>query len=189
LLGLYLIEGINIGGIAFIEYSELILVFSEIGVVLLLFQAGLHMKFKDLLKSGVANFTIAIVGVILPFSLGLFTSIWLGYDLLVCLIIGGTLSATSIAISLKCLGEFNQLGSPEAKLIIGAAVINDVIALSISSLILSIIDDPVSIRFSSTIRSVVFTLILWFSLSALTSLLVPWFTEHMDKLEKLNPVN
>jgi Kef-type K+ transport system membrane component KefB len=187
ILGPYMIGGIIIGGTPFIEYSDLILVFSEIGAVLLLFQAGLHMKFKELLRSGVASFTIALIGVIIPFALGLFASIWLGYNLLVGLIIGGTLSATSIAISLKSLGEFNQLGSPEAKLIIGAAVIDDVLALSISSVILSVIADPASIRFNSTIRSIVFTLLLWFSLSALTSVLVPWFTEYVDKLEKLDP--
>ncbi|MBN1683184.1 cation:proton antiporter [Candidatus Bathyarchaeota archaeon] len=188
LMGPYLLGGIIIGETPFIEYSELILVFSEIGAVLLLFQAGLHMRFKELLRTGIASFAIAAMGVILPFFLGLLATIWLGYDLLVGMIIGGTLSATSIAISLKCLGEFNQLGSEEAKLIIGAAVIDDVLALSISSVILSIITDPVSIRLSSTIRSITFTLLLWFSLTALTSVLVPWFTEYVDKLEKIDPV-
>ena len=59
ILGPYLLGGFIIGDKPFIEFTDLVLVFSEIGAVLLLFQAGLHMKFSDLLKSGVASFTVA----------------------------------------------------------------------------------------------------------------------------------
>ena len=188
LFGPYMIGGIRIGDSPLIEMSDLILVFSEIGAVLLLFQAGLHMKFSDLLKAGTASLTVALLGVIFPFLFGLAASSLLGYDLIVGMIIGGSLSATSIAISLKCLGEFEQLGTPEAKLIIGAAVIDDVLALSIASVILSVVSDPLNLRFTSLIRSVGFTLILWFVLSAVTSRVVPWFTEYFNRLERLDPV-
>ncbi len=188
LLSPYLLGGVIVGGKPFIEFTDLILVFSEIGAVMLLFQAGLHMKFSDLMKTGAASLVVAISGVVLPFIIGLATAGLLGYDLLVGMIIGGALSATSIAISLKCLGEFNQLGSPEAKLIIGAAVIDDVIALSIASVILSVVADPVNLRVSSMIRSVAFTLILWFLFSAFTSRVVPWFAEYVNRLEELDPI-
>jgi Kef-type K+ transport system membrane component KefB len=188
LMGPYLIGGIIINGEPFISYTDLILVFSEIGAVLLLFQAGLHMKFSDLLKSGTASLTVAAVGVIVPFAMGLVASTILGYDWIVGMVIGGALSATSIAISLKCLGEFQQLGSPEAKLIISAAVIDDVLALSIASVILSIISDPLNVRFSSMLRSIAFTLVIWFVFTAISSKFVPWFTEYVDHLEKLDPV-
>jgi Kef-type K+ transport system membrane component KefB len=188
LLGPYLLGGVIIGDKPFLEFTDLILVFSEIGAVLLLFQAGLHMKFSDLLKSGVASFTVAIAGVVVPLLFGIAASSLLGYDLIVGMIIGGALSATSIAISLKCLGEFNQLGSQEAKIIIGAAVIDDVLALSIVSVILSIVSDPVNLRFSSMIRSVALTLLVWFLFSAFASRAVPWFTEYVNHLEKLDPI-
>ena len=188
LFGPYMLGGVEIGGTPFLEITDLVLIFSEIGAVMLLFQAGLHMKFSDLLKAGTASLTVAIAGVVVPFTIGILTSSMLGYDLIVGMIIGGSLSATSIAISLKCLGEFEQLGTPEAKLIIGAAVIDDVLALSIASVILSVISDPLSIRFTSVLRSVGFTLVLWFLLSAVTSKLVPWFSEWFDRLERLDPV-
>ncbi len=188
LLGPYLLGGVIIGETPFIDYNEIILAFSEIGAVLLLFQAGLHMKFSELLKSGVASFTVALAGVVVPFLFGIATSSLLGYDLLVGMIIGGALSATSIAISLKCLGEFNQLGSQEAKIIIGAAVIDDVLALSIVSVILNIVSDPVNLRYSSMIRSIALTLLIWFLFSAFASRAVPWFTEYVDRLEKLDPI-
>jgi len=128
------------------------------------------------------------VGVVIPFILGLTASTLLGYDWVVGMIIGGCLSATSIAISLKCLGDFEQLGSPEAKLIIGAAVIDDVLALSIASVILSIVADPINLRFSSIARSIGVTLFLWFAFSAITSWAVPWFTKYVDRLERLTAV-
>jgi len=188
LLSPFLLGGVILGNRTFIDYNEIILAFSEIGAVLLLFQAGLHMKFSELLKSGVASFTVAVMGVVLPFILGLTASTLLGYDWIVGTIIGGALSATSIAISLKCLGDFEQMGSPEAKLIIGAAVIDDVLALSIASVIISIVADPVSVRFSSIARSIAVTLFLWFAFTAFASWAVPWFTKYVDRLERLNPV-
>ena len=188
LLSPYLLGGVIIGEKPFIDYNEIILAFSEIGAVLLLFQAGLHMKFIDLLKTGAASLTIAAAGVVIPFILGLTASTLLGYDWVVGMIIGGALSATSIAISLKCLGDFEQLGSPEAKLIIGAAVIDDVLALSIASVIVSIVADPISPRFSTIARSIGVTLLLWFAFSAFASWAVPWFTKYVDRLERINPV-
>jgi Kef-type K+ transport system membrane component KefB len=188
ILGPYLLGGVMIGDKPFIEVTDLILIFSEIGAVLLLFQAGLHMKFSELLKTGFSSFTVALAGVIFPLLFGIFASTLLGYDLIVGMIIGGALSATSIAISLKCLGEFEQLGSSESKLIIGAAVIDDVLALSIVSVILSIVSDPVSLRFSSMLRSVGLTLLLWFVFSAVSSRVVPWFAEYVDRLERLDPI-
>jgi len=188
IMGPYLLGGITIGGEPFIAYNDILLIFSEIGAVLLLFQAGLHMKFSDLLKSGVASFAVAAVGVVVPFVMGLVASTILGYDWLIGMVIGGALSATSIAISLKCLGEFQQLGSPEAKLIIGAAVIDDVLALSIASVILSIISDPVNVRFSSLLRSIALTLIIWFVFTAFSSKIVPKFTDYIEKLEELDPI-
>ncbi len=187
IMGPYLVGGIIINGEPFLSYNDLILIFSEIGAVLLLFQAGLHMKFSDLLKSGVASFAVAAIGVVVPFVLGLVASTLLGYDWIVGMVIGGSLSATSIAISLKSLGEFNKLDSPEAKLILGAAVIDDVLALSIASVILSVISDPVNVRFSSLLRSIGLTLIIWFVFSAFSSRVVPWFTEYVEKLEELDP--
>jgi Kef-type K+ transport system membrane component KefB len=189
IFGPYLLGGIIIGNTPVIEYNELILVFGEIGAVLLLFQAGLHMRFRELLKSGVAAFTIAAVGVIVPFGVGLLTSTILGYGSMTGLIIGGALSATSIAISLKTLGDFNQLGSPEAKLIIGAAIIDDVIALSISSVILGVASESSSISALSFLRSIIITLGVWFVFSAFSSWAIPRFTEYINRLERFDATN
>jgi Kef-type K+ transport system membrane component KefB len=186
LFGPYLIGGVIIGGRPFIEYSELIYIFSEIGAVLLLYEAGLHMRFSELLRAGKASLTIAGVGVIVPYCLGFAASILLGYDLYVGMIIGGALTATSIAISLKSMEEMGQLNSPEAKLIIGAAVIDDVLALSIASVILSMIADPQPMSPFTVIRLILTTLLVWFLMSAFSSRLVPWIAGLMMRLQNID---
>jgi len=188
LFGPYLIGGVIIGGRPFIEYSELIYIFSEIGAVLLLYEAGLHMRFSELLRAGKASLTIAGVGVIVPYCLGFAASILLGYNLYVGMIIGGALTATSIAISLKSMEEMVQLNSPEAKLIIGAAVIDDVLALSIASVILSMIVDPQPMSLFTVIRLILTTLLVWFLFSAFSSRLVPWIAGLMMRLENKDTI-
>jgi len=178
-----------VGGRHFIEYNELIYIFAEFGAVLLLFEAGLHMRFSELLKTGKASFTIAIAGVVAPYLLGYFASTALGYSVYVGMIVGGTLSATSIAISLACLGEMAQLGSPEAKLIIGAAVIDDVLALSMASVILGMIAHPESQGTLTIVRLMVTTVGLWFVLSAVSSKVIPHLVEWIMRLERLDTVD
>lgn len=186
LFGPYLIGGIMIGNRPFIQYSELIYIFSEIGAILLLFEAGLHMTFGELVKSGKATFTVATIGVIIPYFLGLGASTLLGYDVFVGMIIGGALTATSIAISLTTLQEMGQMDSPEAKLIIGAAVVDDVLALSIASLILSMFADPAPRGILTIGRLLATTIVTWFVLSALSARLVPRLMAFVWRLEEID---
>lgn len=188
IFGPHLLGNLSIFGSPLIEYNDIILIFGEIGSVLLLYQAGLHMRFRDLLNSGLASITVAAFGVVIPFLFGLAISSILGYDLLAGMIIGGTLSATSIAVSLKTLGELNQLGSSEAKLIIGAAIIDDVVALSLASVILSVVSEGVTITTGGFLRSILITLVVWFIFTAFSSWGIPKFTGYVDRLEHLDPV-
>lgn len=188
LFGPHLIGGVFIGDRLLIEYGELIYVFSEIGAVLLLYEAGLHMKFSDLLRAGWASLTVAGVGVTIPYLLGFTASILLGYDLYAGMIIGGALTATSIAISLKSMEELRKLDSPEAKLIIGAAVIDDVLALSIASVILSIVANPQPTSPFTAARLIITTLLIWFLMSAFSSSLVPWLTGLVRRLESIDGI-
>lgn len=188
IFGPHLLGNLSIFGSPLIEYNDIILIFGEIGSVLLLYQAGLHMRFRDLLNSGLASITVAAFGVVIPFLFGLEISSILGYDLLAGMIIGGALSATSIAVSLKTLGELNQLGSSEAKLIIGAAIIDDVVALSLVSVILSVVSEGVTITTGGFLRSILITLVVWFIFTAFSSWGIPKFTGYVDRLERLDPV-
>lgn len=183
LFGPNLIGGLLINNHPLIEYNELVYVFSEVGAVLLLFSAGLHFTFTDLKKSGITSVTVAIIGVIVPYGLGVGASILLGYDWYIGMIIGGTMAATSIAISLKSLDEMGKMSTQEAKIIIGAAVIDDVLALSLASVILTIIVTQVQMSVTGVIISILRTLLVWFTLTVISVQLVPKLLDKVTRVK------
>ena len=113
---------------------------AEIGVVLLLFGIGLETDLKKLLSVGGAAFTVAVVGVLLPFALGYFVSRALGLELLPAVVAGAALTATSVGITARVLADLGRLQSVEGQIVLGAAVIDDVIGL----IILAIVTDLVA---------------------------------------------
>ncbi|TFH17676.1 cation:proton antiporter [Candidatus Bathyarchaeota archaeon] len=183
IFGPKLIGGLQFGGRALIEFNELVYVFAEVGAVLLLFSAGLHFTFTELKQSGIISLTVAIVGVIVPYGLGLGASILLGYNWYIGMIIGGTMAATSIAISLKSLDEMGKLGTQEAKIIIGAAVIDDVLALSLASVILTIIVTQAQMTVPVLLMSLGKTLIVWLILTLVSVEIIPKFLDWINKLK------
>jgi Kef-type K+ transport system membrane component KefB len=182
LFGPNLIGGIMFGNRSLIEYNELVYVFSEVGAVFLLFGAGLHMTFAELRGSGVASMTVGVLGVILPYILGFGATVFLGYNWKIAMIIGGSMAATSIAISLKSLDEMGRLKSREARIILGAAVIDDVLALSLASVILSVIVQGAHVTMVDIILSVGKTLLVWFILTAISVRIVPKLFDYIVML-------
>ena len=113
---------------------------AEIGVVLLLFGIGLETDLKQLLSVGGAAFTVAVVGVALPFALGYGVAHALGLDILPAIVAGAALTATSVGITARVFSDLGQLKSVEGQIVLGAAVIDDVIGL----VILAIVSDLVA---------------------------------------------
>ena len=110
----------------------------EIGAIVILFMAGLEMSPKEFLRGGKAAFTVGGLGVVLPFFAGLLIFQAFGYDALQAMMIATALTATSIAISIQVLKEFNKIKTPEARLIIAAAVVDDILAIAVLSVVTSI---------------------------------------------------
>lgn len=123
--------------------TEVIYVLAEIGVVILLFEIGLETDLKALFRVGGSAAAVAIVGVSLPFLVGfLYWVSPLGnrdFDLVAPsttgIFVGAALTATSVGITARVLTDLKAMGSTEAKLIIGAAVIDDVIGLVLLGLV------------------------------------------------------
>jgi Kef-type K+ transport system membrane component KefB len=112
--------------------------FAELGVVILLFDIGLETDLRQLLKAGGASTAVATVGVLLPFLLGYGVCRSLGLSSLVGLVAGATLTATSIGITARVLSDLHRLQEPESQVILGAAVIDDVIGLIILAVVTGI---------------------------------------------------
>lgn len=120
------------------EITEEIKILGEIGALVILFMAGLEMTPKEFLKGGKAAFTVAAAGVVVPFFAGFVVFQAFGFDALQSMLIATALTATSIAISIQVLSEFGKIKTPEARLIIGAAVIDDILAIAVLSVVSSI---------------------------------------------------
>lgn len=123
-------------------------IFSRIGVIILLFLVGLESNIQEMMRVGVASFLVAIVGVVAPFGLGYLSS-WLllpgDTSVYVHLFIGATLCATSVGITARVFKDLNKLHTREAKIILGAAVIDDVLGLIILAVVQGMIraaDNP-----------------------------------------------
>ncbi|EPA04715.1 cation:proton antiporter [Candidatus Nitrosarchaeum limnium] len=134
-LGAYII---GTDGLPLLHINNEIRVLGEMGAIVILFMAGLEMTPKEFLKGGKASFTVAILGVVIPFFAGLVAFQMFGFDALQSMLIATALTATSIAISIQVLSEFGKLKTPEARLIIGAAVVDDILAIAVLSVVTSI---------------------------------------------------
>jgi Kef-type K+ transport system membrane component KefB len=108
---------------------------SELGVVLLLLLIGLETDLRKLLHVGVSATLVALAGVVLPFACGYAACRLLGLSNLVALMAGASLSATSVGISARVLADLGRLDTAEGRIILGAAVIDDVIGLIILTVV------------------------------------------------------
>ncbi|MCV0371996.1 MAG: cation:proton antiporter [Nitrosarchaeum sp.] len=133
-LGAYILDP---EGLPLLHINDEIRVLGEIGAIVILFMAGLEMTPKEFLKGGKASFTVGTLGVIVPFFAGLLVFQMFGFDALQSMLIATALTATSIAISIQVLSEFGKLKAPEARLIIGAAVVDDILAIAVLSVVTS----------------------------------------------------
>lgn len=127
-----LIAGIVIGPsiLGLIEISNPIHLLAEIGIILLLFEVGIETDIGHLIAAGIKASIVAFGGVIFPFVFGFFISYSLfGFSLLSSLFIACTLTATSIGITLRVMQDLKKQNTHEAQIIIGAAVIDDIIGI------------------------------------------------------------
>ncbi|WP_243048940.1 cation:proton antiporter [Dyella sp. RRB7] len=113
-------------------------VLSEIGVVLLLFSVGLETRLEDLKKVGKVAFLVGVLGVLVPFGLGGLWAHGSGFDWSRSLFIAAAFVATSAGITARVLQELGALQRMESKVILGAAVIDDILAMLLLGVVVSL---------------------------------------------------
>lgn len=106
---------------------------AEFGVILLLFETGINSDLSQLLKAGPASLAVAFVGVLAPFALGYGLMSFLGRSAMESVFVGAALTATSVGITARVLADMGKLTLPEAQIILGAAVIDDILGIIILS--------------------------------------------------------
>jgi len=122
--------------LGWIEPTEAIRLMAGIGIILLLFEVGLETDVKRLVSTGLESIVVALAGFILPFLLGFGLAYGLfELPLLVSLFIGGTLTATSIGITVRVLSDLKRQHSKEGQIVLGAAVLDDVMGVVLLALL------------------------------------------------------
>lgn len=132
--GLYLVNGEPI-----VNLSETVRDVGEIAAIVILFIAGLHITPREFLKGGAAAFTVGSIGVIVPFFAGYYVFTAFGIEALQATLIATALTATSIAISIQVLTELGRIHAPEARLILGAAIVDDILAIAVLSVVTTMV--------------------------------------------------
>lgn len=159
-----------------IKYNELVGALAEIGAIFLLFVIGLECNFKEIYT--IKNSFIALFGVIVPLVLGFFMTKFFGYSDIQSLFVGTALTATSIAITANVLKEMGKLNTETAKIIIGAAVVDDVLGLLILGVTVGL--GTTGIALVPVIKKI--SIALGFLLGAIIAM--PIVTYYMNKTDK-----
>lgn len=145
-----LVIGVIIGNLALIginlfepiEQDQFIRFLAELGVVILLFQIGLESNIQKMKAVGLRAFLVATVGVVAPFLLGTYVAgpfLFPGQDTNTYLFLGAALTATSVGITARVFRDLGKLQTPEAQIVLGAAVIDDVMGLIILAVVSAIV--------------------------------------------------
>ncbi len=163
--------------------SEVISVLAELGVIILLFEIGLESDLKELLRVGPQATVVAVVGVAVPFALGTIGLILLFQTPVVpAIFAGAALTATSIGITAKVLAEIQQLTSREGQIIIGAAVLDDVLGIIVLAVVASLAREG-TVEIGKVIYLIVSAATFLVGAIWLGRLLIPVFETVVDGLK------
>ena len=140
IVGPFALGGITIfNGEPLVVLDETVRHIGEISAIVILFIAGLEITPREFLKGGAASFTVGSLGVIVPFFIGYYVFTIIGLEAIQSLLIATALTATSIAISIQVLTELGKMKSKEARLILGAAIVDDILAIAALSVVTTMV--------------------------------------------------
>jgi len=129
------------GGLEAIKTDATVDMLARLGVLVLLFQVGLESTVRQMMSVGATSLAVAVLGVVAPFGLGWAVGVWLlpDHSEYVHAFLGATLCATSVGITARVLQDLNRSQTKEARVILGAAVIDDVLGLIVLAVVTGVI--------------------------------------------------
>lgn len=156
-----LIAGVILGPIVLnvVQYDDNIKLLANIGVIMLMFLAGLETNVEEFKKAGFSSLVIALAGIILPLVLGTLCAYLFFDNFLENIFIGVILTATSVSITVETLKELGKLNTRSGINILGAAVIDDILGLILISIVLAVAQTSGSSEGTSGILSIIYVLI------------------------------
>jgi monovalent cation:proton antiporter-2 (CPA2) family protein len=174
-----LLIGIVLGPsvLGLVTETETLAEFSQIGVILLMFIAGLETDLDEFKRTGKASTSVGLGGIIVPLVLGYFTGKMMDLTTIESWFLGLLLSATSVSISVQALKEMNKLKTREGSTILGAAVIDDVVVILALAFLMSLAGGEVNLGIT------ILKKVLFFAGAILVGWkVVPWFLKKFAPL-------
>lgn len=166
----------------FASYSEVISTLSELGVVILLFEIGLQSDLPELLRVGPQAAVVACVGVAAPFGAGTLGLIYLfGVPVIPAVFAGAALTATSIGITAKVLAEIQRLTSREGQIIVGAAVLDDILGIIVLAVVGSLAKTG-EVAIGNIVYLIISSVVFMVGAIVLGRFLSPFFVALVDRL-------
>ena len=178
-----ILAGVVVGPslLGWVAPSDLISVLAEIGVIFLLFTVGLETKPQAIFQVGKRALLVAVLGVVLPFVAGYFIAIAWDGSFVEAMFIGAAMVATSVGITARVLGSMGLLDLETSRVILGAAVIDDILGLIILSLVSSVSQGSVSFigLVTTAAAAILFTLFVALIGSRIMNRLAPTVIERL----------
>nr|WP_228035109.1 cation:proton antiporter [Oculatella sp. LEGE 06141] len=163
--------------------SEVISILAEMGVIILLFEIGLESDLKELIRVGPQAAVVAVVGVVAPFAAGTAGLIGLfGVPAVPAIFAGAALTATSIGITAKVLAEIQRLSSKEGQIIIGAAVLDDVLGIIVLAVVSSLAKTG-EVRIFNVVYLIVSAAVFLIGAILIGRLLNPYFVALVNRMQ------
>lgn len=162
--------------------TEVLHLLAELGVIILLFEIGLETDLRKLLAVGPAAASVALVGVVLPFVLGYGVCAIFGLGKVTAIVAGATLTATSVGITARVLSDLNRLQEPESQIVLGAAVIDDVVGLVILAVVEGLTHGK-AVTFAGIATTTVTAFGFLVSILVAGRIVVPWLVARLAKVD------
>jgi len=181
-----LLAGVVLGPslLGWIEPAQTFRLLAEIGIILLLFEVGLETDVMQLVRAGAKSIVVALSGFILPFVFGFALCFWVfDLEMIVSLFVAGTITATSIGITLRVLSDLNRQHSHEAQVILGAAVIDDILGILLLALLYEFSVSG-NINFTESGKVLLFV-VVFFMLAPVVAKLMSAIIQHFDRASDL----
>ncbi|AKL98036.1 cation:proton antiporter [Endomicrobium proavitum] len=180
-----LIAGVVIGPavLGFVAETEILKNIGELGAIVLLFEAGLSTDIKEFVKAGGWAALVAVAGVIFPYLFGYFIFLHFGLTNTQAIFAGAVLTATSVGITARVFMDLKKMDSQESKIVLGAAVIDDVIGLVILAVVLQLVSGA-SVTFGSIAKVTGVALAFLAAAVGVGLLIIPAILKFISKMKQ-----
>lgn len=184
-----LIAGVIIGPgvLGLVTETPVLTSISELGAIILLFEVGLSTDIKEFARAGGWAGAVAVIGVVFPYLLGYYAFLYFGLTSTQAIFAGAVLTATSVGITARVFKDLKELESEEAKIVLGAAVIDDVIGLTILAVVLKLVSGG-SVT-AGSVAQIAGTAVIFLILAVAAGLLItPTLFKYAAKMKQDNIV-